>query len=190
MKAAHISIVLLLILYAGTGCHEGVSDDFQSIDNEILTSEMLTNQTEMADEIGEDDDMKNNCRLIVNGRDISSESYVFLKHDERYAELPLTAIVKALGASVEWKSETVAIILHNEKEYVLDTDQYSLVQKGGNALENFLAPPPGLTIGQNGKIIKGEFVISSNVIQKFIKRLGAKINLDYIQSIIYIDTVD
>ena len=203
-------IVFLIILCAGTGCYEQSGEIFSTGDTSTLPiqtemtggyeqSEETDNlstvstlpiqiETNSGTEGGEN--MNKNCRLLVNGKDISSENYVFLNHDDGYADLPLTAIAEALGASVEWKDETTATIAHKGKQYILDTEQYFLREKNENSVEDFLLIPPGAVNVVRGRIIGDDFVISNVVIRRFITRLGAKISIDYDASIVYIDTID
>lgn len=178
-------IVFLIILCAGTGCYE----QSEETDNLSTVSTLpIQIETNSGTEGGEN--MNKNCRLLVNGKDISSENYVFLNYEYHYADLPLIAIVKALGGEAEWEEEMIATIEYNGKQYILNAEQYALVEKDQNAVQNFFAPPPGAIHGLGGQIIGDEYVISSVVIKRFITRLGAKISIDYDASIVYIDTID
>ena len=183
-----ISIVFLIILCTGTGCYEQSGDSLSTDNTSTLST--LPIQIEMTKETENGENMNNNCRLLVNGQDISSESYVFLNQEYGYAELPLTAIVKALGGDVEWENEMKATIEYNGKQYILDAEQYFLRVKGGNSVGDFLLIPPGAVNVPSGQIVGDEFVINDIVIRRFITRLGAKITIDYDTAIIYIDTID
>lgn len=127
----------------------------------------------------------NNCNLFVNGTDISTENYVYLNCEDHYAKLPLTAIMKALGATVQWKNETIAQITYNGTSYILDTSKNTLVEKDKSF--DFIELPPGTSHGF-AQMIGNEFVLDSISIREFLTSIGATINIDYENSIIYIYT--
>ncbi len=78
--------------------------------------------------------------LFLNGKVISKN--VVLHYD--YADVPFVAALKAIGAKVNWKSDTTADITINGKLYRLDTNKVSVLEKGreeigGNSINIIMA---------------------------------------------------
>ena len=129
----------------------------------------------------------NNCTLILNGVELSSAHYVHIDYEWRYAELPLTAVVEALGATVEWDSDTTARITYRDSLYKLDVSKNSLVKKGNRF--NVIALPPGEPNGFY-LMIGSEYVIGSNSLEYLLRSMGASIQIDYENSVVSIDSVE
>ncbi len=49
--------------------------------------------------------MSQNFKLIVKGKDITYDKALSINHEEYYAEIPLIATLKALDCQVEWINE-------------------------------------------------------------------------------------
>lgn len=129
--------------------------------------------------------MNNYCTLIVNGKDITAGNYALLNYEYRYAELPLTAVMKELGAKVEWQDKTKAKITFGGKDYILDATQGSLIEQG--EAFNVLTLAPGSKHGVFYQVVGNEFVVDSDSAQMLIiHMMGAKINIDYDNKIINI----
>ena len=92
--------------------------------------------------------------------------------------------MKTLGAKVEWNGDKTSIQIEcNNKEYILNTTNHTLIERGNNNL--IIAPIAG---GQTiFKIIGNELVIDDNSMSQYVKLMGAKINIDYEKSIINIE---
>ena len=129
----------------------------------------------------------NNCTLIINGVELSSAHYVHIDHERRYAELPLAAVVEALGATVEWDNNRTARITYHDSHYKLDVYKVSLVKNGD--LFNMIALPPGEPYGFY-QMIGTEFVVGSNSLRLLIRSMDADIQIDYENSVVSIDTVE
>ena len=129
--------------------------------------------------------MGNNCQLIVNGKDITENVYVHLNLEQRYAELPLTAVAKALGASVKWEKATRATIKFDGKKYVLDTAKNSLYDRETNA--NLIALPPGTPHAAYYQVRDGEFIVDSDTMWGFVYLMGARIKINFDERIITIE---
>jgi hypothetical protein len=143
------------------------------------TASPTTNNT------GDDKNMDNNCKLIVKGKDITSGNHVSLNYENRYAELPLTVVMKELGAKVEWQGQTTAKITFGGKDYTLDTIKGTLVEVGGTF--NVLMVAPGTTHGIFYQVIGEEFIIDSDSAKMLIiNMMGAKISIDYDKKIVSI----
>lgn len=153
-KKLYVILSVCLVLITVTGCAKHITRSAQSTDEFTVsstltqsivdaitgssTSTRLTNGTSTAlpkptqskttTNSEGDKDMNKNCKLIVNGKDITSGNYVKLNYEYHYAELPLTLVMKALGAKVEWQSNTTAMITFGGKDYILDTTKDSLIE--------------------------------------------------------------
>ena len=83
----------------------------------------------------EQDVVKHDAKLIVNGKDITKEVHIkaILKDDNpdhSYFEIPFLTIIKELGAEVEWKTQTKAEIYFGGNTYILKADKVSFKEKG------------------------------------------------------------
>lgn len=134
----------------------------------------------------EGNEMEKNCKLIVNGRDITAESYVRIDYEKHYAEIPFIAVVTNLGAEIKWKNSNVAIITSNNKEYILNLNKKSLITN--ESTFNIIDLPPGARHGAFLKEINDEFVIDNDSITHFIHLLGARITVNYDTAIINIES--
>jgi len=159
-----VCLSFCIILFLATGC----------------TALSLPSQSEITSNTV--DDKINNCILIVNKNDITSGNYVKLNQD--YAELPFTAVMKALGAKVVWLNKTTANITYEDSIYILDTTECMLIKVGDNW--NFLIPPPGGT--RYYQVIEYELILDSVTMRSAFKLMGTnvKININYEEKIINI----
>jgi len=112
-------------------------------------------------------------KLIVNGKDITSDNYIKIHY--RYAEFPLVETIKALGAKVEWQSKTTALVTYNNKKYIIDTIEYSFAEIG--SIDNIIETPPG---GYSFyQVIGDDFILDSDLMKYVVNYMGANINIDY-----------
>lgn len=65
-------------------------------------------------------EVENNCKLIVNGKDITEGNYVKIDYENQQAEIPVLAICRELGADIKWIGK-IAIISYNDKMQIVDT---------------------------------------------------------------------
>lgn len=121
-------------------------------------------------------------RLIVNGVDITDGNYVRINHREKNAEIPILAILCALGYDAQMR--------YNEER-----DNYEAVINGeiyySTATENYGIP---FRIGEKGcvrKIENNDFIVDANC---FTSRMYwaflADLTVDYATSTIYVDSCD
>ena len=120
-----------------------------------------------------------NCMLLVNGEEIIGENYATINRPEQVAVLPLLAIVKALGAKTEWNvHNTVVSITFQSNQVEVDTTKSNfgvLVLPGEtNAIRQV----------KNNEI----FIDSKSVQGLLLNMFGATINIDYENSVIYINS--
>lgn len=180
----YICLVLPIVIFLIAGCPPNTI--LSKPTDESSPPSFTSIQSETANNSGDDQKMDNNCKLFVRGVEIAAGHHVALNFEQRYAELPLIAIVKALGAKVEWKNETTATITFDDEEYVLNTAENSLIKAGRTA--NILIVAPGATHGSYFQVIEGEFVADSDSMLYLLTYLmGAKIRIDYDTLIVNID---
>ncbi len=122
---------------------------------------------------------KPNCKLIVLGKDITEETKVFIHKDKGYAELPFTAILEELGATVDRnRSKTDFFIFYG-------SDEYKLVGLGcvlylNSGLENWLQFPSGeYYSGFQGEVKGGEFMVNHRLTGLIFERFGVTCIVDY-----------
>lgn len=197
-------ILLCFILLSITGCSETAThlpiDDGSEVSseqsagkssepssNESIEDSSTSTQSEKTTNPG-DDNMQDTYKLIVNGKEIDVSNHIKLNFEYHYAELPLTAIVKELGAKVEWLSKTTAKITLGEKGYLLDTTKGSLIEIGNTF--NVLVVAPGSKHDVFYRVVDNEFVIDSDSAKLLlINIMGANISVDYEHRIVNINTM-
>lgn len=132
-----------------------------------------------------------NCRLIIQGVDISNDCYVYLCDAEEYgaeyyAQLPLTAIIRQLGGTVSWVDSDRVSLSIGGQSYIFDYSEWILSLANGDSW-NYLAPPPGTQFGLGGDIIENEILIDSNILTTFFRAIGYRIRIDCSAKVVYID---
>jgi hypothetical protein len=164
------------------------TEDVQSeVSNDHSGNSQAEINTEGSQTEESENEMKYECKLIVNGKDITEDNYVKLHKEQRYAELPLVAIMQALGADVDWKTEEIAELTLYETKYVLDIRNNSLVvEDGGNDFKyNIITPPPGSSVQY--KTMERELIIEHIVIRDLLDMLSMTMTLNYQDMSIIID---
>ena len=78
-----------------------------SASTHTTSTKTTTNLTTALTTSRENTQLQNNCRLIVKGKDITEGNYVRIIEEHQMAEIPLTAVMEALGAEVKRKGETM-----------------------------------------------------------------------------------
>ncbi|MBQ6839230.1 MAG: hypothetical protein IJO45_00880 [Oscillospiraceae bacterium] len=133
----------------------------------------------------EDLDMVN-CRLIVNGTDITDGNYVRIDYANKSAELPVIAIAKELDANILWlpckpypiKESCVVKISFMEGCLELDTSKTDF------RFSTNVESPAAVR-----KIIGNEIVMDSGSLQGlFFHGFKTNIRIDFDAAIVYIDT--
>ena len=141
-------------------------------------------ESEKTTNLGEEN-IDNTCKLIVKGKEMAATHHIQLNYEYRYAELPLTVIMRELGAKTEWQSKTTVKITFDEKDYFLDTEKGSLVEAGKTF--NILTVAPGSKHGTFYQVVGDEFVIDSDsAVLLLVNIMGAKISIDYDERIVNI----
>lgn len=146
-----------------------------SASTHTTSTKATTNLTTALTTSRENTQLQNNCRLIVKGKDITEGNYVRIIEEHQMAEIPLTAVMKELGAEVEWKGKKVTIT-HNGYQRVIDTTQQA-----------FGMPRPPCSAYCCRKMIDGEVVIDSVSAGGMIRWMGAQISINVDEKIIEIE---
>lgn len=113
---------------------------------------------------GDAQDRNLHAALIVDGKDITSEKPASINYEKQYAQLPLLAILEALGGETEWVDEEKVTIVFHDTTYVLNPAQNTL-QKEGDSF-NIIAIPPGTRYGGYYEICDKGFMIDSNCLDE------------------------
>ena len=123
--------------------------------------------------------------LVVQGQDITQGNYVNFCENPKYVALPFTAVMKALGAKIQQKSENIIELNFNSETFVLDTKAVTLVKAESST--NFIIPAPGSKVYY--KIVENEFVIDDITFDTIAMMMGVKLKVDinYQQHIVEID---
>ena len=129
--------------------------------------------------------MKSDCQLIVRGNNITAGHYVSINYEERYAELPLVAVMEELGAKVKCQDETTVKISYKCKDYILDKTRGTLTEVGDT--HNIFLIPPGGNHGVYYRVVDNEFIIDSDSAKLLINnRMGAKLRINYDEGVVNI----
>lgn len=129
--------------------------------------------------------MGNNFKLIVSGKDISSDTNFSINHEKHYAEIPLIETLRALGCKVEWINDKRVKIIYNDTVYILNPNKQTLQKRGSSF--NIISVAPGATHGIYCEILDEEFIIDSDSVSYFLSQLGAQIAIDYDHNTVIID---
>lgn len=130
------------------------------------------------------EDMNNDCKLIINGNDVSLGSRISINYQEKYAKLPLCSIAKSLGCDIKQYNKNKIVLTFKDNVYILNQTNHTLKKKGDNF--NIIALPPGTNHSGYYQIHENEIIIDSDSMRHFINLLGAKIIIDYDSGIINI----
>lgn len=125
------------------------------------------------------EDRDQDCKLIVNGKDITAGNYVKINIRNSNASVPLTAVLTELGIPWEWESETVLRFGSGDYEQTLDTSY--------NIQFNWLAPfrTPGVV----RKVVDGEVIVDiQSLWVNLLNKMGISCEMDCAAKTIRIDT--
>lgn len=133
----------------------------------------------------EDVSVQSPYKMVIDGNEIECRGYLVINESERFAELPVFTIMKALGADIEWLDESSVLITYHDKEYLLDIPNICLSEKG--IIGNYIAPPPGSSEGCY-EFDGDEFVVGDIAFSYFLKEINVKLTIDYDNLIVYIES--
>ncbi|MGN0448036.1 MAG: hypothetical protein ACI4GC_05765 [Acutalibacteraceae bacterium] len=121
----------------------------------------------------EDNKETNNCRLVVNGNDITDEVYVNIDTEKGISEVPLLAIVKELGANVYWENKNIVVIKHNDLSVSIDISEKDF---------GVTVPPGGI---KSRKIVNEDLIFDDASITGLLRNMfNAYIATDYDEFVI------
>ena len=125
--------------------------------------------------------------LVVNNGDAVTENVVIhFKENANYADLPLTEVMKSLGITVDWIDSDIAEISYNDKKYVLNLAEVSLVENGKDY--SFIIPAQGST-NFHYKVLEKELVLDDVTVRSIIytiKKIHINIDINHDKLIVYI----
>ena len=127
-------------------------------------------------------DVITNGRLVVNGVDITEGNYVRINHGKEIAEIPMLAILRALGHDAEMQYNEARDIY----ESVIDNEvgYYSTKEEDFSVV---LLHHQGCV----RKIVNNDFIIDSTCAEPTMYRTWeARITIDYDTSTVYVDSCD
>ena len=126
------------------------------------------------------------CRLIIGGRDVSDACSAVFYDELGYAELPLTAVLRELGATVVWQEESLAQVWIRGEEYRLHAAEGTMYRAGDTV--NLLAVAPGSGHGTVYRRTEGELMIDSDSAKGLIVHVvGAAMRVGPTERAVYID---
>lgn len=114
--------------------------------------------------------------LIINGEDATGENYVKLDLEYRYAELPLLAVLRALGAEIALEGTEYQITYRGEAVWTLDTAKIAY---------NYPAPPGTDPVIR--KTVGGELIFDDTSARLLLGALGASLTIDYQSLTVYVN---
>ena len=118
---------------------------------------------------GNFEDRDEDCKLIVNGEDITAGNYVKINIRNSNASIPLTAVLTELGIPWEWESETVLRFGSGDYEQTLDTSN--------NIQFNWLGP--SRTPGIVRKVVDGEVIVDiQSLWTNLLNKMGISCEMD------------
>ncbi len=152
-------------------------------------NESSTSTTQKTTEYIGDDNVSDNCTLIINGKDITNGNYVRINHAKHYAEIPFTTVIQELGAKVEWKDDSKAVVKYDGRKYILNTNEGTLVEKWDKHKLNQIMPAGGQQHKVVCKVVDNELIVDSNSSRYFIfVVMGANMKVDYNKNAVNIES--
>ncbi|MBE6617871.1 MAG: hypothetical protein E7627_08050 [Ruminococcaceae bacterium] len=121
--------------------------------------------------------------LTVNGRTLEGTNAIIY---DGYAKLPLLEVMSNIGFQIEWKDANFADIKLDDKVYVLNIAEKTLIEEGGTF--DYLEIPPG-SKNYRCEILDGELFLDSNTFRVITRRMGrgVKVDVNYSNAIVTIE---
>lgn len=114
------------------------------------------------------------CKLLVKGNKVTSENPPKLYYN--YADLPLIAVMEALGAQVNRRSETSTEIVFNDKTYLLNTYERTFYE-AGNKTDNLLNKVDGGSTFVYS--VGNELMVDNTTLCSVLSDMGEKITVKF-----------
>lgn len=120
--------------------------------------------------------------LFINGKEITNVS---AKISYVHSVLPFTEVLKGFGFNVTWRDNNIADITYEDKTYILNLEDTTLMEEGVD--DDLLVCPPGGGF-YYCKAEGREVFIDGNTIEGIMYDLGKKININFDRgkSIVYV----
>lgn len=115
-------------------------------------------------------------KLIVNGKNIASESYIKFSLEEESAEISLTAVLIELGAEIKWGNKSFATVSLNGSLYILDAEHKTFSERTSE--QNLFADPDGMCLVK-AKTVNDQYVIDNRSMENLINNLDYSFAIDY-----------
>lgn len=114
-------------------------------------------------------------QLTVLDQNIHQDNKVkFYDEPYSYVMLPVTTVLQALGAQIEWESIDVAKIVFNEEIYLLNTSKKSIIREKDN-LECIIAAPGSKVYRE---VVENELLLDDISFKITMQIMGAPIKID------------
>ena len=172
MKKTCALVLIVICFFSVAGCHKDNREIHSHIKEETQPTETIALIPVPQDQ----------CRLIVNGKDITQSAYISIDYSVYTAEIPVLAIFRELGydAQMQYVEETDSYIaLIDQKTILLDTqyDDYGL--------------PAWRSTKYVRRMQDGDFIVDSrSLVNSVYWQYNIDINVDYHSGIVYIDSFD
>lgn len=127
--------------------------------------------------------------LYIHDREITSENVTIhhRKNHSSYSTLPFTKVIVGLGYKIKWIDDYTAEILCEDKKFILDLTNITLLENGDKNSFNLLAPLCGSS-GSAFEVLDKELILSTSALNYAIKGMGKNIyfELDYEASAVFL----
>ena len=172
--------VTMLLMFIFVGCHNyGLKTDSDNQSVPPAVDGISQPVEESQQKIGIQGE------LVVNRTKITDQK-IFIFNHEKFANLPVISVMKALGAEVVWMKDNIANITYNGKTYQLDTTKNYL--REGETVRNYIAVPPGTSHGVCYQVINGDYFVDSDSMGAFFKAINVEVIIDYDNLVVYIES--
>lgn len=162
-----VAIILLFIIIVGV--------------DEINQSRNVLNLTEREEGNCK---MKDSFQIFFDGQQIISDAILEYSTEYSTVEIPLLAMLRALGFELEWKNEFMVEIQQKEKRYSLDVTQKTLSEEFDDF--NYLLMPPGDSYQPIFRTDKKEIYVDNRSIFYFLRKAGYILRVDLNEHVISI----
>lgn len=118
-------------------------------------------------------------RLFVDGKEVTGDFSIYLRMEASpypYMEVPILAILKELGAEIEWTDEAFANIFFEDEVYIFDGISHSIVLEGHE--HNIIGPlPGGISFPENYRFTGSDLIIDSGAAETTCFLMGHRVSI-------------
>lgn len=161
MKKTLMIIMIILLSLCAYSCNEDEDEDLYSKYPELFESSLESNAPKI--EIGEG-------KIIINNVETDIKATIY----ENTADIPLLAVLEALGADITWNDDSQANMAYNGKTYKVELLNQSLKEEYGpeNLLQNNGNP------NYNCEVKYRELIIDQVTLCTLMIKLDTRINYE------------